>query len=155
MMAILVEASVRAALVAGVIGLVLAVLRVRAGGVRHRAWTAVLGAMLLMPVLPSWLPAIPIAMPVVTSPGPFSETLGRAEIGAVSGAVPRAPVPVAPDAAPASRPGTVAGRTGAIVVMAGARTGSLGGWRARPPGPSRRRVANRRSAGRAQPADRR
>ena len=36
MMAILVEASIRAALVAGVIGLVLAVLRVRAGGVRHR-----------------------------------------------------------------------------------------------------------------------
>ena len=104
MIAILVEASIRAVLVAGVIGLVLAVLRVRAGGVRHRAWTAVLGAMLLMPVLPSWLPAIPIAMPVVTSPGPFSETLGRAEIGALSSAVPRAPVAAAPDAAPGSRP---------------------------------------------------
>ena len=104
MMAILVETSIRAALVAGVVGLVLAVLRVRAGGVRHAAWTAVLGAMLLMPVLPSWLPAIPIAVPVVTSPGPFSETLGRAEIGAMSSVVPRAPVPAAPDAAPASHP---------------------------------------------------
>lgn len=104
MMAILVEASIRATLVAGVIGLVLAALRVRASGVRHAAWTAVLGAMLLMPVLPLWVPAIPIAMPSVTSPGSFSETLGGAETGAMSSVVPRAPVPAAPAGALAVGP---------------------------------------------------
>jgi beta-lactamase regulating signal transducer with metallopeptidase domain len=92
MIPIPVEASVRAALVAVVVGLVLTVLRVRAGGVRHASWTAVLGAMLLMPVLPSWLPAIPIAVPAVTLPGSVSETLGGADAGVMPGVATRARV---------------------------------------------------------------
>ena len=49
---VLLEASVRVSLVAGAVGLVLLVARVRSSSVRHAAWAAVLCAMLLMPVLP-------------------------------------------------------------------------------------------------------
>jgi hypothetical protein len=48
----IVESSVRVALVAGAVALLLAALRVRASASRHAAWTAVLAAMLLMPGLP-------------------------------------------------------------------------------------------------------
>jgi beta-lactamase regulating signal transducer with metallopeptidase domain len=68
MIAMLVEASIRAAAVAGLTGVVLAALRVRDSGVRHATWTAVLASMLLMPVLPSWVPAIRVAMPVMAPP---------------------------------------------------------------------------------------
>ena len=103
MMAILVEASIRAGLVAVVISLVLAVARVRAGGVRHAAWAALVGAMLLMPVLPSWLPAIPIAIPAIVSPDPFTEILGGPVIGPVSGVAPQDSVPAVSVISPAMR----------------------------------------------------
>jgi hypothetical protein len=48
----LLEASVRVLVVAALVGLVLGVVRVRNGALLHAAWTAVLCAMLLMPVLP-------------------------------------------------------------------------------------------------------
>jgi beta-lactamase regulating signal transducer with metallopeptidase domain len=56
----LAEASVRASVVALLVALLLAALRVRAGAVRHAAWTAVVAAMLAMPLLPSLVPAITI-----------------------------------------------------------------------------------------------
>ena len=46
---ILAEASLRMSLVAGFVGVILVALRVRASALRHDAWRAVLGAMLLMP----------------------------------------------------------------------------------------------------------
>jgi ABC-type amino acid transport substrate-binding protein/Zn-dependent protease with chaperone function len=60
----LLDASVRAVLFAGVVALILASARIRSNSVRHAAWTAVLLAMLLMPILTSVLPCIPIALPV-------------------------------------------------------------------------------------------
>jgi beta-lactamase regulating signal transducer with metallopeptidase domain len=50
---ILLEASVRITVVAAMVALTLTILRVRSSGVRHAAWTVVLAAMLLMPILPS------------------------------------------------------------------------------------------------------
>jgi len=61
------DASVRIALVAAMVALILVVSRIRSGGVRHAAWTAVLCAMLLMPVLPYCIPAIPIPIPASTA----------------------------------------------------------------------------------------
>src|SRR5437867_6042324 len=60
------DASVRAVLLAGVVGLILGALRIRSSGVRYAAWRAVLCAMLLMPALPYFIAAI--AMPLRISP---------------------------------------------------------------------------------------
>lgn len=60
----LLEASVRVIVVAAAVGLVLGVARVRNGAVLHAAWTSVLCAMLLMPVLPHCVPAVAVRVPV-------------------------------------------------------------------------------------------
>jgi hypothetical protein len=63
------DTSLRALAAALAVALVLRLLRVRAAAVLHSAWSAVLFAMLLMPVLPSIVPALPVpvsAVPVVT-----------------------------------------------------------------------------------------
>ncbi len=64
------EISARALLVALLVGGVLRLIRVRAPALRHAAWTTVLGAMLLMPVLPRFVPAlrvpVPFQLPAVT-----------------------------------------------------------------------------------------
>jgi len=69
------EWSVRAALMAFAIAAVLAILRLRAPSAVHRAWTAVLFAMLLLPVWttwgPSWsAPILPAGAPVRLEPLP-------------------------------------------------------------------------------------
>src|SRR5918993_710352 len=61
------ETSLRAFLAALAVGLVLRLLRVRAPAVLHGAWTGVLVSMLLMPVLPSVVPAL--RLPVPAFPG--------------------------------------------------------------------------------------
>jgi hypothetical protein len=60
---LLLDTSLRALAAALTVGLVLRLMRVRAAAVRHSAWRAVLVAMLLMPVLPSIVPALPIPVP--------------------------------------------------------------------------------------------
>ena len=57
------DTSLRALAAAAAVALLLRVLRLRAAAVLHSAWTAVLVAMLLMPVLPSIVPALPVPMP--------------------------------------------------------------------------------------------
>ena len=57
------RASIRISLIALVVGLALVALRIRGGAVCHAAWTAVVVTMLLLPVMPKWLPTIPIWMP--------------------------------------------------------------------------------------------
>jgi beta-lactamase regulating signal transducer with metallopeptidase domain len=57
------DSSLRVALVAAIVALILFACRVRSSGVRHAAWTAVLCAMLLMPVLPYCVPSIPLPAP--------------------------------------------------------------------------------------------
>jgi ABC-type amino acid transport substrate-binding protein/Zn-dependent protease with chaperone function len=61
---IVLDSSLRAVLVAAIVALILMTARVRSSGVRHAAWTAVLLAMLLMPVLPYCVPSISIPVPV-------------------------------------------------------------------------------------------
>jgi hypothetical protein len=69
------DVSLRALAAAAAVALVLRLLRMRAAAVLHSAWSAVLFAMLLMPVLPSIVPALPF--PVPASAGGF--------LGAASG----------------------------------------------------------------------
>jgi Zn-dependent protease with chaperone function len=57
------EISLRALAAAAAVGLVLRLLRVRAAAVCHAAWRAVLLVMLLMPVLVSIVPAVPVPVP--------------------------------------------------------------------------------------------
>jgi len=60
---ILLDSSLRMIAVAVGVGSILTVARVRSAGVRHAAWTAVLGSMLLMPILPQVIPAVGIPIP--------------------------------------------------------------------------------------------
>ena len=65
--AALIDASVRALLVAAAVGVVLFAARARTGSVAHTAWTLVMLTMLMLPVLPKWLPALPIPLPQPTA----------------------------------------------------------------------------------------
>ncbi len=102
------EASIRAAVAASCVGAILLLARVRSGAVRHAAWTAVLCAMLLMPVLPRLTPEI--GVPVVSAPVALeadSEIAPPAmpvRAVAKSSAIPApAPVELKPAPAPAPR----------------------------------------------------
>src|SRR5687767_11570222 len=68
----LLEASLRVSLVAGVVALMLAALRVRSSRTRHAAWTAVLVAMLLMPILPYSVARLAITLPSLPRGGEAS-----------------------------------------------------------------------------------
>ena len=63
----LVDASFRALLVAAAVGVVLFAARARTGSVAHTAWALVMLTMLMLPVLPKWLPALPIPLPQPTA----------------------------------------------------------------------------------------
>jgi hypothetical protein len=69
--------SLRALGAALAVALVLRLLRVRAAAVVHSAWSAVLFAMLLMPVLPSIVPALPV--PVPAAAGDFFDAASGTE----------------------------------------------------------------------------
>jgi hypothetical protein len=57
------DISLRALAAAAAVAVVLRLLRMRAAAVLHSAWSAVLFAMLLMPVLPSIVPPLPVPVP--------------------------------------------------------------------------------------------
>jgi hypothetical protein len=63
----LADATLRSSLVALLVAAILAGTRVRSAGLRHASWTAVLCAMLTMPLLAYWAPAIVISLPVPRS----------------------------------------------------------------------------------------
>jgi beta-lactamase regulating signal transducer with metallopeptidase domain len=66
--AALIDASVRALLVAAAVGVVLLWPHAREqGSLAHTAWTLVMLTMLMLPVLPKWLPALPIPLPQPTA----------------------------------------------------------------------------------------
>jgi BlaR1 peptidase M56 len=100
----LLEASIRAMVVAGAVALVLATLRVLAGATRHAAWTGATLAMLAMPLLTFILPPIPVALPFLETPpwlgsGRATPATLKTFAPGVPGVVPKAP-PVAPAALP-------------------------------------------------------
>src|SRR4029077_4384687 len=68
-MPILLEAAVRATLIATAFALVLRTLRVNSPAVRHGVWTALVVLMLLLPALTTWGPEIAVQMPP-SRPGP-------------------------------------------------------------------------------------
>ncbi|MGE5361284.1 MAG: M56 family metallopeptidase [Bacteroidales bacterium] len=88
---LMLDSSVRAILVAAGVGVVLLVARARPGGVCHAAWSAVLAAMLLMPVLPRHMPSI-------------SVPLSAPEIGILAAPVPPLRDEALADRTPASSP---------------------------------------------------
>ena len=71
------DVSWRALAAAVAVALILRLLRLRAAAVLHSAWSAVLFAMLLMPVLPSIVPALPI--PVLAAAGGFLDAASATE----------------------------------------------------------------------------
>jgi hypothetical protein len=60
----LLDSSLRISLVAATVAMILAMSRIRSSECRHIAWSAVLCAMLLMPVLPYCVPSIAVPLPV-------------------------------------------------------------------------------------------
>lgn len=65
---VLLEASVRSLLLAGLVYAMLWTIRVRRAAWRHAAWTAVLGSMLLMPLLPGLFPPVSVEVPIAAEP---------------------------------------------------------------------------------------
>lgn len=63
MFAVVADSSLRIVAAAAAVGLVLVVLRVRSGAARHAAWSAVLLAMLTMPVLMAIVPHVEVRVP--------------------------------------------------------------------------------------------
>lgn len=63
-MHLVLDVSLRSIVAAAVVGLVLAVLRVRSGAIRHAAWSAVLVTMLTMPVLLVVSPRVDVRIPI-------------------------------------------------------------------------------------------
>ena len=63
MLPFVVDASLRITVAAGLVVLVLTMLRVRSAAARHAAWTAVLLTMVTMPVLTAIVPRIPVPVP--------------------------------------------------------------------------------------------
>src|SRR5260370_26815849 len=61
---ILLQSSIRATLVALIVGVLLAAAKIRSSSLRHTAWLAVLCAMLMMPFLPYVIPALPAPVPI-------------------------------------------------------------------------------------------
>jgi beta-lactamase regulating signal transducer with metallopeptidase domain len=90
------DSSLRVALVAAIVALILMAFRIRSSGVRHAAWTAVLCAMLLMPALPYWIPSIALPVPVseekVETDTVFPQTFVPPENGLRSEVAMQAPV---------------------------------------------------------------
>jgi GWxTD domain-containing protein len=71
MLNVLIEATLRATLIAAIVLFALPLLRVRSAAVRHRVWTVVLVAMLALPVWIIWAPGITLrVLPRADAGGP-------------------------------------------------------------------------------------
>lgn len=108
---VLAESSMRSAIIAVFTGLTLVVSRTRTRQILHAAWTTVMCAMLFMPILAHWSPAIPIRVPMYLAalPEPPSDQssmpLAGTAISTPASNLPATPsaVPQVPIAAPPQR----------------------------------------------------
>ena len=119
---LLVEASLRAALVASLVAAALAALRVQAGATRHAAWTIVLVAMLLMPALSRLVPAVGVPVPPAA----------RDIVAAAAVATPVTPIPQAerapgPPGSPVMPPPRQEGSSSGELARPYGRVGSFAG----------------------------
>ena len=109
MLEILLEAALRATLIAAVALGTLWLLRVRAAAVRHRVWTVVMIAMLVLPLSSTWAPdvSLPVLPPVYAAAPRTVDTPPLDSVGATVAAVEPAtsaavePATAAVDLAPA------------------------------------------------------
>lgn len=111
----LLETSGRALGAALAVALVLRALRIKAAAVRHAAWCVVLAGMLLMPVLPSIVPALPLPI--------------RSDVPMPSGSVDRAEatVPTRADTQPTQTRPVIVTSTTPVDVVAAEQAQTLGG----------------------------
>jgi len=103
----LVETSIRAVVVAGLVAIVLAALRVRVPAVRHAVWTGSLLVMLVLPAVSGWMPTLPLPawvsdLPMRMSAVTSSSVDSTATPATGSIVVPLRGEPVAPDRTPAA-----------------------------------------------------
>ena len=80
--AVLLEVSWRAVLVAAMVGGVLWLWRVQGGAARHVAWTTAMVAMFLMPALMAVVPSVPVPMPRLSFPATPSQALDTVAVPA-------------------------------------------------------------------------
>lgn len=82
MLALVLDHSLRILVAAAAVGLVLAVFRVRSGAARHAAWSAVLLAMLTLPVLTAIVPGVEVPVPstLAIDPGTIADRYALLEI---------------------------------------------------------------------------
>ncbi len=134
----LADASLRAALVAALVAATLAVLRVRSGATQHAAWTIVLVAMLLMPVLSRLVPAVGVPVPTAARDIVAAAVATRPALRAGRNPAPPAPATLTPprrergasrDPAPAApSPGAWPWAASAWPWAAGAWSWAAGAW---------------------------
>jgi beta-lactamase regulating signal transducer with metallopeptidase domain len=94
------DSSLRVIAIAGGIAGVLALLKVRSSAARHAAWTAVLCAMILMPVLPTVVPRLPLPIPSLpTASIQLDQTVPTEEV-LIPVPAPPAPTPQTASTAP-------------------------------------------------------
>src|SRR6185295_4630878 len=77
---VLLDSTMRMLLVGCGVALILYLFRVRSSALQHAAWTIALCVMLLMPVLPQWIPSVSLpvrapALPVQTLTNSISQPL--------------------------------------------------------------------------------
>lgn len=92
MLDILIEAALRATLIAAAVPIVLLSMRVRAAAVRHRVWTVVLIAMLLLPFWIAWAPQVALRVLPPAQPSDYGITAPLPGIAGPAGAA-TAPMP--------------------------------------------------------------
>ena len=90
---IFLDSSLRVFLVGAAVALILLTLQVRSGGVRHAAWTAVLSAMLFMPLLQYFASFMAIPVPVPFRSVDWVPVNWNTPHPAIRGVLPGAPAP--------------------------------------------------------------
>ena len=81
-MGLLLECSVRAALIAAAVAAAVGSLRIASAPARHLAWCAVLAAMLLLPAFSAWGPKAPVrVLPAVAEAPGLEQRIPWIQVG--------------------------------------------------------------------------
>src|SRR5688572_9308521 len=80
-----IDSSIRVTVLAAAVALVLALFRIRSSSTRHAVWTAVVTAMLLMPVLVRIMPGVQVRVPDAVAQITPAVTLGDIDAPPLAG----------------------------------------------------------------------